>query len=243
MLDIKTRTKLHKFIVERFSLEEFLFLCQSNFDEFYMAHQGSSLTRLKLAQELVEYCERRGLEHNLTMALQSERPRPWENTFGPPAPSPEDEITALKDKLKVAEEKIAHLTKEIEALKAAQPTAVPSITVWIPHQLKADSGLAREGFSDIRGYDPVPVIQLNEKFGYGVLVYPATSAQDLSQLKTLLTEQLNIPVGKIGLVVYKEGERIEGGFEALKGFGPFSFANFPSTIAQQVKSVSQRLTA
>lgn len=238
-----TRTELREFIVERFSRDEFNLLCRDHFDRFYTTNQGSPLTMQQLSQELVDYCERRDVVEALIKALQKERPKPWENTFGPPAPSPEDEITALKDKLKVAEEKIAHLTKEIEALKAAQPTAGPSITVWIPHQLKADSGLAREGFSDIRGYDPLPVIQLNEKFGYGVLVYPATSAQDLSQLKTLLTEQLNIPVGKIGLVVYKEGERIEGGFEALKGFGPFSFANFPSTIAQQVKSVSQRLTA
>ena len=238
-----TRTELREFIVERFSRDELSLLCADHFDQFHTDDPEWRSMFPKFAQALVDYCYRHSKLDTLILALQSKRPIAWQETFAPPAPSPEDEITALKDKLKAAEEKIAHLTKENEALKAAQPTAGPSITVWIPHQLKADSGLAREGFSDIRGYDPLPVIQLNEKFGYGVLVYPATSAQDLSQLNTLLTERLNIPVGKIGLVVYKEGERIEGGFEALKGFGPFSFANFPSTIAQQVKSVSQRLTA
>ena len=76
------RTELRTFILARFNRDEFGFLCNDYFPDFYRDYEGVDTPLRNLAEALVAHCERHDQLERLRSAIHAERPQPYEATFG-----------------------------------------------------------------------------------------------------------------------------------------------------------------
>lgn len=76
------RTELRTFILARFNRDEFGFLCNDYFPDFYRDYEGVDTPLRNLAEALVAHCERYDQLERLRSAVHAARPQPYEATFG-----------------------------------------------------------------------------------------------------------------------------------------------------------------